>query len=485
MKRINSLLLPPVFLAGAGVLLSGCQSPITDNSSRNVNITSSAVFVAQRDGNKPWVVAQEGNVGYDPNVSSLLVENSSKRFSVLMVCPATSKDVPHKVYIYLATVPELPNINHTCRKSQFAIDRKSVYGLVRGVDVNSNQKARLALGENRGEWAYEAYAFEDVAGMYDLLGYAGTGDISGSFNIEKYFRYRGVQLDNPPPRIDVDFSTLASTTTYTTQIPDSANATATVVGVPDNVNWVSRVSFRTETRTYLTLAEGQTASLPYKGIPIYISGSNDIGFQRAGEGHEFQARILDASNRVTSGVTHYFKNPHDITINLAAAVLSTELVELVPEEVGRSVLASWGLTQDALHGGADLFHWVFQGNAEQSKSCSICGGVKSEFLEWHVLATPGWLGGQESMRFNLPAIDEGISDTKRWWAAWNFADTELTWSVTAYYADIDENVVKNDNAIMNNGPIENYTGVEALLAHLFNRQYINGLNYVQLSKYSP
>lgn len=461
-------------IAGLAVL-SGCEqllsTPITDNSFRNVNVSTNATLVAMRDGEDKWNVRIDRNTEFSPSSNSLILSNAQRRYAVLVVCPSSDRETPHRVYYYLGVVGELGDIDHQCRKSEVEINRERVYGSVKGIDVNQNQKARLALGNNRGEWVYEAYAFENVAGIYDILGYLATVQSDGSVKAERLIKAETVTLGSAVPnKVDVDFSIVKPGSTKTSEIPLQAYASATVSGMPSGVAWDSEVNFKSKNQSYLNLAKGSQTPLSFFGFPLYTVGTGTLApLQSEEEGHEFISRIYDNDARVISTVSHFFKEPHNVDTRFATSGLSVNAVNALEHEQGISINASWNASTDSTYGTANLYHLIVKGATASAPLCNICGGGDSTLLEWHVIATPGWFNSQtNNLDFTLPPVFD-ISDG--WSRNWNFNVTsDLDWELHAYFSSVDRTINETSND----------TGAEALLNYLFGRRYINGLSYAEL-----
>ena len=456
-------------------LLTGCDqfltSPTTDNNYRNINVSTNAALVAMRDGDKPWNVRQSGNTGFSPSADSLLVTNDQLSYSILLVCPSNNRSAPHRVYYYLGVSTELGEINHLCRKSDADISRERVYGSVSGIDVNENQKARLALGNNRGEWVYEACAFEEIAGIYDILGYLATVQADGSVRPDRLIKQESVALGNlPPNQVDIDFSVNSRGSIKTSLIPTHAHATATVSGMPSNSNWVSEVNFRSERQSYLTLAKNSITPLSFFGFPLFTEGDSvPVKLQSDDEGHEFISRIYNEKSQAINIVSHFFKDPHDVQMQFATGSLSVDTVKPVEHEDGVSINLDWSTAIDSNYGEANLYHWVVAGDTAPAPICDSCGGVDSKLLEWHIIASPGWFKSQTNkLAISLPPIVD-ISD--HWSRTWNFSvTTTLDWEAHAYFSDVDKSI----------NPTNEDTGAEAMLKYLFNQEYINGLTFAEL-----
>ena len=456
-------------------LLSGCgqflSTPVVDNSSRNVNVSSNATLVAMRDGEGPWNVRISSNREFSPSSNSLILSNTQRRYAVLVVCPSSDRETPHRVYYYLGVVGELGDIDHQCRKSEAKINRERVYGSIKGIDVNKNQKARLALGDNRGEWVYEAYAFENVAGIYDILGYLATVQADGTLKAERLIKAETVTLGSSTPnKVDVDFSITSPSSTKISEIPLQAYASATVSGMPSGVVWDSEVNFKSKNQSYLNLAKGGQTPLSFFGFPLYTVGvGSPTPLQGDEEGHEFISRIYDNDARVISAVSHFFKEPHDVDTKFANSNLSVSGVNLLDHAQGKSINASWNASTDSTYGVANLYHLIVKGTTASAPLCNICGGGDSTLLEWHIIATPGWFNSQSNnLDFTLPPIID-ISDG--WSRTWNFnVSSELDWELHAYFSSVDRALNETNDD----------TGAEALLNYLFGRRYINGLSYAEL-----
>ncbi|MDH5216683.1 MAG: hypothetical protein OEX19_03240 [Gammaproteobacteria bacterium] len=461
-------------IIAGGATLSGCEqllsTPVTDNSYRNVNVSTNATLVAMRDGEEKWGVRIESNREFSPSSNSIILSNAQRRYAVLVVCPSSDRETPHRVYYYLGVVGELGDIDHQCRKSEAKINRDRVYGSVKGLDVNKNQKARLALGDNRGEWAYEAYAFENVAGIYDILGYLATVQPDGSVKAERLIKAETVTLGSTAPnKVDVDFSVLTGST-KTSEIPPQAYALATVSGMPGGVVWDTEVNFKSKNQSYLNLAKSSQTPLSFFGFPLYAVGTGSLTpLQSEEEGHEFVSRIYDNDKRVTSAVSHFFKEPHNIDTKFASGGLSVNAVNSLEHDQGVSINASWNAATDNVYGMANLYHLIVKGTTASAPVCNICGGGDSTLLEWHVIATPGWFNTQgTNLEFTLPPV---FDLTDAWSRTWNFSvGSELDWELHAYFSSVDRatNSTSNDS------------GAEALLKYLFGRRYINGLSYAEL-----
>jgi len=472
LSAFNRLLL--VTIAGV-ITLSGCEqllsTPVTDNSSRNVNVSTNATLVAMRDAEGPWSVRIESNREFSPSSNSIILSNAQRRYAVLVVCPSSDRETPHRVYYYLGVAGELGDIDHQCRKSEVDINRERVYGSIKGIDVNENQKARLALGNNRGEWAYEAYAFENVAGIYDILGYLATVQSDGSIKAERLIKSETVTLGSAAPnKFDVDFSTVNPGSTKTSEIPLQAYASATVSGMPSGVVWDTEVNFKSKNQSYLNLAKGSQTPLNFFGFPLYTVGTGSpVQLQSDEEGHEFISRIYDNDGRVISTVSHFFKEPHNVDTRFANSGLSVNAVNALEHQQGVAINANWNASTDSTYGTANLYHLIVKGTTASAPPCNICGGGDSTLLEWHIIATPGWFDSQNNnLGFTLPPII-GISDG--WSRTWNFSvGDELDWELHAYFSSVDRTMNKTNDD----------TGAEALLNYLFGRRYINGLSYAEL-----
>lgn len=478
MRNINTSIY--TVLVSSLLMLTACDSllspPTTDNSDRNLNISTNAVFVALREEEKAWEVRTAGNIGFSTSSNSLIMADGNSRYSVIIACPSSNKESPHRVYFYLGTTSELGDVNHLCRKSEGDITRHRVYGSVSGVDVNLNQKARLALGSNRGKWVYEAYAFEDTAGVYDIVGYTVKENADGTTTPLRLIKKLLVTLaDDPPAKANVDFSADSQSLNIISEVPQNAFAQAKVNGVPADATWKSEVSFRSERNTQLVMAEGSVSPLSFFGFPIYAEGAGALTkLQNDKEGHDFTSRVYDSNQQVINTVSHFFKEPHDVEMQFAQGTLTVG--GLVPQQHddGISVNANWNVLNDSAYGDANLYYWIVKGSPAVVPVCETCGGLDSRSLEWHVVVTPGWLRSQTStLEFSLPPV---IDLSEYWSRSWNFSiSTALEWELRGYFSSIDREV----------NPDSEDLDVEGLLNHLFNRQYVNGLTYAQLIKRSP
>jgi hypothetical protein len=455
--------------------LTACENllspPSTDNSDRNLNVGTNAVLVALREEQGAWDVRTAANVGFAPSSNSLIMTDENSRFSVIIACPSNDRAAPHRMYFYLGTTKELGDINHQCRKSEANIARHRVYGSINGIDVNQNQKARLALGSNQGDWVYEAFAFEDVAGVYDILGYSIKENPDGTTTPLHLLKKPLVTLDdNPPARSNIDFSLTGQTLNFTSDIPQSAFAQASVSGLPSDATWNSQVSFRSAGNTQLIMAEGALSPLSYFGFPLYSEGTGSlVRLQGDGEGHDFTSHIYNSQQQVISSVSHFFKEPHDVSMQFAQGALSIGGVTPEQHDDGISINANWNVASDSSYGDANLYYWIIKGSTAIVPLCDSCGGVDSRKLEWHIIATPGWLSSQtNTMALSLPPVTD-LSDY--WSRSWNFSiSSALEWELQAFFTSVDREV----------NPDSTDLDLEALLNYLFNRQYVNGLTYAQL-----
>ena len=484
--RLAILLVILLALVGCDFLF---KTELKDNRGVSVSIGSNAVFSAYKDGTKGWQVTNSKNGEFAPHTTTFTVADPHGHFSLMFVCPNGDFINPraHQVYIYHATLSELQTLSHLCRKSEAAVERQKIFGSVGGMRISDGQKARLALGDNSGSWVYEAYAFEAIAGRHDFLGFVGDGKDDGTVTPTLFYKQASVSLGaDQPKRHDIDFKAIGHSGIQTSIVPPAAETTAQVTGVPSNGKWESYVGFRSENKAFIKLAESKLASFSYFGFPVYVNGLESAGlFQLEGEGHEFTAMSFDDSNRIVARTSSFFGEPQNLLISLPNAVGASPSVSSEATTKGTKIVANWGTYTDPNYGDASLYYWKFKGSAAKGSVCEDCGSIKTDTLEWHVLATPGWVGVSGATSINIEPI---VNIAEGWAEDWNFQlETPLSWILSSYVSTDVDLVIPDDatNAERELLIQNQLTPQELLLNHLFNQEYFNGLTYAVWNVYSP
>ncbi|MDH5544252.1 MAG: hypothetical protein OEZ43_01595 [Gammaproteobacteria bacterium] len=474
---MNSRLILLLLTLLSAFVLSACdlnlESPTSKNSSKNVQISSNAVLFATRDGDKDWRVDVSGNTLFNPNFVSLLANDKSRSYEAMFVCPSSKLDTPHKVYFYMATVAELGDIRHQCRKAESTILLGGVYGEVSGVSLNSGEKVWMALGANSGTLAYEAYAFEDVDGLYDILGIVGLEQEDGTIQPKRFHKFELIRLARPPARRDLDFSENQQAG-LAAPVGVATPASLSVQGLTFGQGTGLSVSFRSELNSTLLLAKSNTNNLQYYGFPLDVMYSDSREYEKKKEGHVAKAWQQDSQGRITREVVQLFKKTKSLDMNIAQAEISQPAATTLIDPEGTTLSASWTKTTDGVYGDANLYYWIFKGKTSNSVPCPSCGGIQVSKVEWHVLVTPGWVKAKgKGDGFLLEPV---VGLTNKWFPGWNFAaGTALdAWEVRAYYSSINRDIVSQSSS----------TGPEAVLKFLFNREFVDGLLYSHTVTYS-
>ncbi len=403
-------------------LLSACGQKSVENLDSTISIQSNAYFVAFQDGgpDAPWQVRVRDNSDYSPLSRGVSVDDSSRRFGLVFVCPSLGGDDAHQVFLYLGVTSEIRSLDHTCRKADQDRSLQRIYGSVRGLaandGINPGEMAMVALAPEVSLRAYEGYAAKSFLRRRDVLAFKGPLDPANNRITPKRF-YRRLNTDKTElVRADIDFDDTGLTADVTGKIPGQVS----IDGLQEGESLHAVVGFISEQGSFLPLTEATDSVFDYWGVPrLRKSGE---AFYGDGEGHQLRVTVRDAQGQANRRLVVLFHQQQDVDVTIPRLPSPQARYTVSLRDAGsrREVNAQVPSYYDANYGAGILYRLDFQGQASS-------GGRP---LQWTVYLTQQWLGSTPSLTLRLPSL-VGLAG---WDPAWEFKAATAVSSQLSTYA---------------------------------------------------
>ncbi len=402
-------------------LLSACGQKSVENLDSTLSIQSNAYFVAFQDGGPeaPWQVRVRDNSDYKPLSRGLSVDDASRRFGLVFVCPSLAEEDAHQVFLYLGVTSEIRSLDHTCRKAEQDRSLQRIYGSVRGLAANDGsnpgEMAVVALAPEVSLRAYEGYAAKAFLRRRDVLAFKGPLDPASNRITPRRF-YRRLNTDKTElVRADIDFGDSGLTADVTGKIPGQVS----IEGLQEGESLRAVVGFISQEGSFLPLTEETDSAFSYWGVPR-LRKSGEL-FYDSEEGHQLRVTVRDAQGRDNRRLVVLFHQQQDITVTVPRLppLQAGYTVSLRDAGQRREVSAQVPGYYDTNYGAGILYRLDFQGQASS-------GGRP---LQWTVYLTQQWLGSTPSLNLRLPSLT-GLAG---WDPAWEFkAATGVSSQLSTY-----------------------------------------------------